>query len=116
MAAKSAEAQALLAGLDADLAASAKHSGRDLVWSAAERDVLSMIGAAVDRRVELSAAYGRSHASCDEVEDRDGVAVDGAGHHQAISASIDRPSAGAVGHIPEGTTCGECSLDSRKDE
>jgi hypothetical protein len=60
MGAKSAEAQALLAALDAALAASAKYSGRDLVWSAAERDVLSMIGAPVDRRVELSAAYGRS--------------------------------------------------------
>jgi hypothetical protein len=63
MASKSAEAQALLAALaalDALDAASAKHSGRDLVWSAAERDALSMIGAAMDRRVELSVAYGRS--------------------------------------------------------
>jgi hypothetical protein len=60
MRAKSAEAQALLDALDAELAASAKRSGRDLVWSAAERDVLEMIAAAVDRRVELSAAYGKS--------------------------------------------------------
>lgn len=60
MDAKSSEAQALLAALDVELAASAKRSGRDLVWSAAERDVLAMIGAAVDRRVELSATYQRS--------------------------------------------------------
>ncbi|OBJ53407.1 hypothetical protein [Mycobacterium sp. 1423905.2] len=57
---KSPEAQALLAALDGELAASAERYGRDLVWSAAERDILGMIGAAVDRRVELSAAYERS--------------------------------------------------------
>lgn len=57
MKAKSAEAQQILAALDEELAASAKAAGKDLVWSAAERDVLAMIGAAVDRRVELSAAY-----------------------------------------------------------
>jgi hypothetical protein len=56
---KSKEAQHLLAELDAELAASAGRSGRCLIWSATERDILSMIGAAVDRRVELSAAYQR---------------------------------------------------------
>jgi len=55
--AKSIEGQQLLAALNDELAASAKNSGRDLVWSAAEKDILGMIGAAVDRRVELSAAY-----------------------------------------------------------
>ena len=55
--AKTRAAQALLRALDAELAASAKASGEQLEWSAAERDILGMIGAAVDRRVELSAAY-----------------------------------------------------------
>jgi hypothetical protein len=50
MAAKSVEAQRVLAALDAELADSAKRDGRDLVWSAAEQDILAMIGAAVDRR------------------------------------------------------------------
>jgi hypothetical protein len=54
---KSPEAQQLLTALDAELAAAAKRDGRDLVWSAAERQVLSMIGEAIDRKVELSAQY-----------------------------------------------------------
>jgi hypothetical protein len=53
---KSQEAQQLLAALDAELADAAKRAGRDLVWSAAEQEILSMIGNAVDRKVELSAA------------------------------------------------------------
>jgi hypothetical protein len=60
---KSTEAQQLLAALDDELAASAKHAGRDLVWSAAEQDILAMICAAVDRRVELSAAYDASEST-----------------------------------------------------
>jgi len=54
---KSVEAQALIATLDVELATSAKRPGRDLVWSAAERDIIGMIGSEVDRRVELSAQY-----------------------------------------------------------
>ena len=60
MLAKSAEAQQLLAALDAELAATAKRTGRNLVWSAAERDVLQMIAAAVDRRVELTRTYEKA--------------------------------------------------------
>lgn len=55
--AKSTAAQEILAALNDELAASAKAAGRELVWSAAEMDVLGMICAAVDRRVELTAAY-----------------------------------------------------------
>jgi hypothetical protein len=54
---KTAEAQRLLASLDAELEAAAKRDGRELVWSAQERDIIRMIGAQIDRRVELSAAY-----------------------------------------------------------
>jgi hypothetical protein len=56
---KSAEAQALIAALDSELAASAKATGRELVWSAQELDIIGMIGAAVDRRVELRAEYAQ---------------------------------------------------------
>jgi hypothetical protein len=45
----SVEAQCLLAALDEELAASAKAAGRDLVWSAAERDIIAMIAAQIDR-------------------------------------------------------------------
>ena len=55
--AKSVEAQELLAALNAELGAPAKGAGEELVWPTAEEDILGMIGAAVDRRVELSAAY-----------------------------------------------------------
>ena len=54
---KSVEAQQLIAACNTELAAAAKRSGRDLVWSAAEEEVLSMIGDAVDRKVELTQAY-----------------------------------------------------------
>lgn len=54
---KTQEAQQLLAALDAELADAAKSTGQDLVWSAAEQDVLDMIGSAVDRRVELAQEY-----------------------------------------------------------
>ncbi|BBZ48102.1 hypothetical protein MPRM_53830 [Mycobacterium parmense] len=54
---KSTEAQRLLASLDAEFADSSNRAGRDLVWSAAEEQVLSMIGEAIDRKVELSAEY-----------------------------------------------------------
>jgi hypothetical protein len=64
--AKSAEAQQLLVALDAELAAAGKATGRDLVWSAAERDVIGMIAAQIDRRVELSAAY----EACESVATR----------------------------------------------
>jgi hypothetical protein len=57
IAVKTSEAQQLLNALDAELEASSKSSGRQLVWSAAEMDVLKMIGAQVDRRVALSQAY-----------------------------------------------------------
>lgn len=59
----SGDSQRIVAALNSELAASAKESGRDLVWSAAEADVIGMIAAAVDRRVELSSAY----AVCDNV-------------------------------------------------
>ncbi|MGO9929766.1 MAG: hypothetical protein ACLPLP_27640 [Mycobacterium sp.] len=54
MAAKSTEAQALIAALNSELAATAERTGRALVWSAAEADVIAMIGSEVDRRVELA--------------------------------------------------------------
>jgi hypothetical protein len=54
---KSIEAQQLLAAMDAELADAAKRAGRDLVWSAAEQEILGNIGAAVDRKVELTEAY-----------------------------------------------------------
>jgi hypothetical protein len=55
--AKSRAAQELLASLNDELAASPKSTGKDLVWSAQEREIIGMIGDAVDRPEELSAAY-----------------------------------------------------------
>ncbi len=59
---KTAAAQAITAALDAELAVSAKAAGHELVWSAAEADVIAMIAAQIDRRVELSAAYEASES------------------------------------------------------
>jgi hypothetical protein len=60
---RSCESQRLIAALNAELAEAAKAAGHELVWSVTEADVISMIAAGVDRRVELSAAY----AACDNV-------------------------------------------------
>jgi hypothetical protein len=59
---KTQAAQALIAALDAELADAAKRAGTDLVWSAAEQEVLGMLGAAVDRREEMSQAYEAAEA------------------------------------------------------
>lgn len=81
MTAKSSEAQHLLAALDAELAASAKQAGRDLVWSAAERDIIAMIAAEVDRRVELTANY----EACDNVATKLKIATELRLTEQAIA-------------------------------
>jgi hypothetical protein len=83
MTAKTTEAQRLLAALDADLAEAAKAAGRELVWSAAERDIIGMIGAAVDRRVELSANY----EACESTATRLKIATELRLTEQAIATS-----------------------------
>ena len=57
MEAKSEEAQGVLCALNAELAATAKEAGRELVWSAAEREVLDLITEQIDRKVELAQRY-----------------------------------------------------------
>jgi len=57
MEAKSEEAQRVLCALNAELAAAAKEAGRELVWSAAEREVLDLITEQIDRKVELAQRY-----------------------------------------------------------
>ena len=69
---RSPDAQRIIAALDAELAESAKQAGHDLVWSAAEADVIAMIGAQIDRRVELSAQY----EACGKIETRLKIAVE----------------------------------------
>lgn len=55
--AHSPEARKVRRELDKELAAAGAASGRDLVWSAAETQVLGLISAAIDRKVDLSADY-----------------------------------------------------------
>jgi hypothetical protein len=57
MAHHSSEARRVRRDLDKELAASAAASGRNLVWSAAETQVLRLISAAIDRKVDLSVDY-----------------------------------------------------------
>lgn len=56
----SSEAVALLAELDAELAAAGEARGLKLVWSAQERSTLELIAAARDREVWLSDAAGNA--------------------------------------------------------
>lgn len=63
---RSGDAQRIIAALNAELAESAKQVGHELIWSAAEQDVIDMIAAEVDRRVELTVAW----EACDNVNVR----------------------------------------------
>lgn len=56
----SIEAQRLLDELDAKLAANGAAAGRSLGWSASERQIISMAADAIDRAVELAAAYAEA--------------------------------------------------------
>ena len=56
----SIEAQRLLGELDAELAANGAAAGRSLGWSASERQIISMAADAIDRGVELAAAYAEA--------------------------------------------------------
>jgi hypothetical protein len=69
---RSSESQALIAAFDAELAEAGKAAARDLVWSAAEADVIAMIAAQVDRRVELSAQY----AACENTNTKLKIATE----------------------------------------
>src|SRR6516165_3305531 len=60
MEAKSEEAQGVLCALNAELAATAKEAERELVWSAAEREVLDLIAEQIDRKVELAQRYAEA--------------------------------------------------------
>jgi hypothetical protein len=60
MEAKSEEAQRVLCALDAELAAAPKVAERELVWSAAEREVLDLIAEQIDRKVELAQRYAEA--------------------------------------------------------
>ena len=62
----SIEAQRLLDELDAELDANGAAAGRSLGWSASERQIISMAADAIDRGVELAAAY----AEAVDVEDK----------------------------------------------
>jgi hypothetical protein len=92
---KTAEAQALIAALDAELAASAKATGRELVWSTQEQDIIAMIGAAVDRRVELSAEY----AQCSRQEL--GLKIKLAAELRLLEGSISRLHRQVTTEIPQ---------------
>jgi uncharacterized protein YqeY len=52
-----AEARRVRRELDEQLAATAKVTGRNLVWSAQDREVLALITSAIDRKVDLTKAY-----------------------------------------------------------
>lgn len=57
-----AEAQRVLDDLDADLARSATKLGKTFFWTAAEREVLRMVAATIDRRVDVAARYAATSA------------------------------------------------------
>jgi hypothetical protein len=56
--ARSAEARKLLQHFDSELAAASARRGDTLVFTPAERAVLDLIGAQIDRKVDLKRLYG----------------------------------------------------------
>jgi hypothetical protein len=63
---RSSEARKVLRELDAELAAASAGVGTNLVWTAADRQLLSLIGDSIDRHVDLAAHY----AAADDVKSR----------------------------------------------
>lgn len=77
-----AEALAVLAGLDAELAENAVVLGEPLTWSQAETTVRGLIADSIDRRVSLQQRY----ASCDDTRLSLSIAVE----LRLLEASIAR--------------------------
>jgi hypothetical protein len=61
-----AAARKVLRELDNELAASAKRAGQELVWDAADRAVMELIAAEIDRKTDLAADY----QTCDDLKSR----------------------------------------------
>jgi hypothetical protein len=64
----SPEAVALLAQLDEDLQKSSKRTGKTLVWTTADRQVIDLIASTVDRRADLHRLY--SSLADDDIKTR----------------------------------------------
>jgi hypothetical protein len=56
----------VLQELDSELASASARTGRSLVWTAADREVLTLIASAIDRKVAL----GRDYAVAEDVKSR----------------------------------------------
>jgi hypothetical protein len=102
------ESQRLVAALDAELAESAIRNDRPhLAWSAAEADVIAMIAARVDRRVELSAQY----AACDNTNVKLKIATELRLTEDAIARLYKQVSAEVPG--PQSATSMKASRAAR---
>ena len=86
----SIEAQRLLDELDAELAANGAAAGRSLGWSASERQIISMAADAIDRGVELAAAYARSRRRQGQDQGVEGDPAAGDGHDALALEGVDR--------------------------
>jgi hypothetical protein len=54
---RSVEALNVLRELDSELAAAGEAAGRSLVWTAADRELLSLVADTIDRKVDLTVLY-----------------------------------------------------------
>jgi hypothetical protein len=54
---RSVEALNVLQELDSELAAVSERTGRSLVWTATDRELLSLIADTIDRKVDLTVLY-----------------------------------------------------------
>jgi hypothetical protein len=60
--ARSTEARKTLRELDKELAAASVELGQTLEWSTAERSILSLISATIDRKVDIANAYAKAES------------------------------------------------------
>jgi hypothetical protein len=54
---RSVEALNVLRELDSELAAASEHAGRSLVWTVADKELLSLIADIIERKVDLTVLY-----------------------------------------------------------
>jgi hypothetical protein len=61
---RSSETRKVPRELDSELASASARTGRSLVWTAADREVLALIASAIDRKVALA----RNYAAAEDVK------------------------------------------------
>src|ERR1700754_3865844 len=114
MAHHSSEARRVRRELDKELAATAAATGRNLVWSAADHQVLELISAAIGRKVDLSQDYAATQEPKTRVKLSAEIRLIESTYRAAVETGPHRRGRADEHHINEGTARGLRPLGPRR--